>query len=171
MANASTTAPSPFANSNVMPTYGRQDVMFERGEGCWMYSTTGEKYLDFASGVAVNALGHAHPKLVEALKAQAEKLWHTSNLYRVPGQETLSKKLCAATGMDTVFFCNSGAEACEGAIKVARKFHHANGQPERTRIITFKGAFHGRTLATIAAAGNEKYLEGFGPVSPGFDVL
>jgi acetylornithine/N-succinyldiaminopimelate aminotransferase len=164
-----TTAPLP--ETHVMGTYGRQNVVFERGEGPWVWSTSGDNYLDFASGVAVNALGHAHPKLVAALTAQAQKLWHTSNLYRVEGQETLSAKLAAATGLDKVFFCNSGAEACEGAIKTARKYQHASGKPERTRIITFKGAFHGRTLATIAAAGNEKYLEGFGPAAPGFDVL
>jgi acetylornithine/N-succinyldiaminopimelate aminotransferase len=155
----------------VMPTYGRQDVVFERGEGSWLISTTGERYLDFASGVAVNALGHAHPHLVEALTKQAATLWHTSNLYRVAGQERLAERLCAETFADKVFFCNSGAEACEGAIKTARRYHFANGNPEMTRIITFKGAFHGRTLATIAAAGNEKYLEGFGPDMPGFDNL
>jgi acetylornithine/N-succinyldiaminopimelate aminotransferase len=154
-----------------MPTYGRQDVVFERGEGSWLISTAGERYLDFASGVAVNALGHAHPHLVEALTKQAATLWHTSNLYRVAGQERLAERLCAETFADKVFFCNSGAEACEGAIKTARRYHFANGNPEMTRIITFKGAFHGRTLATIAAAGNEKYLEGFGPDMPGFDNL
>ena len=161
------TGPSPF----VMSTYGRQDVVFERGEGSWLISTTGERYLDFASGVAVNALGHAHPHLVEALTKQAATLWHTSNLYRVAGQERLAERLCAATFADKVFFCNSGAEACEGAIKTARRFHFVSGHPEKTRIITFKGAFHGRTLATIAAAGNEKYMEGFGPDMPGFDNL
>ncbi len=155
-----------------MPTYARQDVVFERGEGVWLIDTKGERYLDFASGVAVNSLGHAHPKLIAALTAQAAKLWHTSNLYRVAGQESLSERLCAAAPWaDKVFFCNSGAEACEGAIKTARRYHFANGNPQRTRIITFKGAFHGRTLATIAAAGNEKYLEGFGEPAPGFDVL
>jgi acetylornithine/N-succinyldiaminopimelate aminotransferase len=164
---SASSGPSPY----VMPTYGRQDVVFERGEGCWLYSTNGDKYLDFASGVAVNSLGHTHPKLIAALTEQAQKLWHTSNLYRVAGQESLAEKLCEATFADKVFFCNSGAEACEGAIKTARKYHHANGHPERWRIITFKGAFHGRTLATIAAAGNEKYLEGFGEPAPGFDVL
>ncbi len=163
--------PNALPDTNVMGTYGRQNIVFERGEGSWIYDTKGDKYLDFASGIAVNALGHANPKLIAALTAQAQKLWHTSNLYRVAGQEELSAKLCQATGMDKVFFCNSGAEACEGAIKVARKYHHANGHPERTRIIGFKGAFHGRTLATLAAAGNEKYLEGFGPQMPGFDVL
>ena len=160
------------AQSHVMPTYARQDVVFERGEGVWLIATNGDRYIDFASGVAVNSLGHAHPKLIAALTEQAQKLWHTSNLYRVAGQEKLSDRLCkAAPFADKVFFCNSGAEACEGAIKTARRYHFANGHPERTRIITFKGAFHGRTLATIAAAGNEKYLEGFGEPAPGFDVL
>jgi acetylornithine/N-succinyldiaminopimelate aminotransferase len=154
-----------------MPTYGRQNVVFERGEGSWMISTTGERYLDFASGVAVNLLGHAHPKLIAALNEQAQKLWHCSNLYRVAGQESLADRLCAVTFADKVFFCNSGAEACEGAIKVARRYHFANGQPERWRMITFKGAFHGRTLATIAAAGNSKHLEGFGHPADGFDIV
>jgi acetylornithine/N-succinyldiaminopimelate aminotransferase len=155
----------------VMPTYARQDVVFERGEGAWLISTSGDRYLDFASGVAVNALGHAHPRLVAALTGQAEKLWHCSNLYRIAGQERLAERLCEATFADKVFFSNSGAEACEGAIKLARRYHFANGHPERWRIVTFKGAFHGRTLATIAAAGNEKYLEGFGEPAPGFDLV
>ena len=129
----------------------------------------GDRYLDFASGIAVNALGHAHPKLIAALTEQAGKLWHTSNLYRVEGQERLAERLVAATFADKVFFCNSGAEACEAAIKPARRYHYVSGQPERWRIITFNGAFHGRTLATIAAGGNEKYLEGFGPPVEGFD--
>jgi acetylornithine/N-succinyldiaminopimelate aminotransferase len=154
-----------------MPTYARQDLVFERGEGAWLISTSGERYLDFASGVAVNALGHTHPKLIAALTEQAHKLWHSSNLYRVAGQERLAERLCAATFADKVFFCNSGAEACEGAIKLARRYHFANGAPERWRIITFKGAFHGRTLATIAAAGNEKHLEGFGQPADGFDLV
>ena len=155
----------------VMPTYARQDVVFERGEGPWLISTAGERYLDFASGVAVNALGHAHPKLITALTGRAEKLWHCSNLYRIAGQERLAERLCEATFAEKVFFSNSGAEACEGAIKLARRYHFVGGHPERTRIITFKGAFHGRTLATIAAAGNEKYLEGFGEPAPGFDIV
>jgi len=154
-----------------MPTYARQNVVFERGEGAWLISTSGERYLDFASGVAVNALGHTHPKLIAALTEQAHKLWHSSNLYRVAGQERLAERLCAATFADKVFFCNSGAEACEGAIKLARRYHFANGAAERWRIITFKGAFHGRTLATIAAAGNEKHLEGFGQPADGFDLI
>jgi acetylornithine/N-succinyldiaminopimelate aminotransferase len=143
--------------------------VFVRGDGCWLIAETGERYLDFGSGVAVNALGHAHPKLVDALKTQAEKLWHTSNLYRIEGQETVAEKLTRLTFAERVFFCNSGAEACEGAIKVARRYHFVSGRPERRRIIGFRGAFHGRTLATLAAAGNEKYLEGFGPTADGFD--
>jgi acetylornithine/N-succinyldiaminopimelate aminotransferase len=163
--------PAPSPSAAVMPTYARQNVVFERGEGVWLISTSGERYLDFASGVAVNALGHTHPKLIAALTEQAHKLWHSSNLYRVAGQERLAERLCAATFADKVFFCNSGAEACEGAIKLARRYHFANAAPERWRIITFKGAFHGRTLATIAAAGNEKHLEGFGQPAEGFDLI
>jgi acetylornithine/N-succinyldiaminopimelate aminotransferase len=161
---------SPGAPSTaVMGTYGRQNVVFVRGEGCWLVSENGDRYLDFGSGVAVNSLGHAHPALVAALKAQADKLWHTSNLYRVEGQETVAEKLTRLTFADCVFFCNSGAEACEGAIKVARRYHYVSGHPERQRIITFRGAFHGRTLTALSAAGNEKYLEGFGPEAQGFD--
>jgi acetylornithine/N-succinyldiaminopimelate aminotransferase len=155
----------------VMGTYGRQNVVFERGEGSWLISTTGERYLDFTSGIAVNALGHAHPKLVAALTEQASQLWHTSNLFRVKNQERLAERLVDVTFADTIFFCNSGAEACEGAIKLARKYHAAGGHPNRYRIITFEGAFHGRTLATLAAGGNAKYLEGFGPKVEGFDQL
>jgi acetylornithine/N-succinyldiaminopimelate aminotransferase len=152
-----------------MPTYARANLVFERGEGAWMIATDGSRYLDFASGVAVNALGHAHPRLIAALTEQAGKLWHSSNLYRVAGQERLAERLCQVTFADQAFFCNSGAEACEGAIKLARRYHHASGHPERWRIVTFKGAFHGRTLATIAAAGNAKHLEGFGKPAEGFD--
>jgi acetylornithine/N-succinyldiaminopimelate aminotransferase len=154
-----------------LPTYARVDLAFERGEGAWLTTTDGERYLDFASGVAVNALGHAHPYLVKALSEQAEKLWHVSNLYRIPEGERLADRLCAATFADTVFFQNSGAEAIECAIKVARKYQSANGKPERYRLITFEGAFHGRTLAAIAATGNKKYLEGFGPPVEGFDQV
>jgi acetylornithine/N-succinyldiaminopimelate aminotransferase len=164
-AAAHTTGPSPA----VMATYARQDLVFERGEGSWLVATNGDRYLDFASGVAVNVLGHAHPKLIAALSDQAEKLWHTSNLYRVAGQEKLAERLVAVTFAERVFFCNSGAEACEAAIKTARRYHYVSGRPERWRIITFEGAFHGRTLATISAGGNEKYLEGFGPPVEGFD--
>ncbi|MEL6372859.1 MAG: aspartate aminotransferase family protein [Pseudomonadota bacterium] len=152
-----------------MGTYNRQGVVFERGEGAWLIDQNGERYLDFASGIAVNALGHNHPHLVAALQEQVGKLWHTSNLYRVAGQERLAERLCANTFADRVFFCNSGAEACEGVIKAARRYHYANGAGERTRIITFSGSFHGRTLATIAAAGNASYLEGFGEPASGFD--
>ena len=155
----------------VMPTYARANLVFERGEGAWLVATNGDRYLDFASGVAVNALGHAHPKLVDALTQQANKVWHTSNLYRVAGQERLAERLCEVTFADQVFFCNSGAEACEGAIKLARRYHYVNGRPERWRLITFKGAFHGRTLATIASAGNAKHLEGFGDPADGFDIV
>ena len=154
-----------------MPTYARANLVFERGEGAWLISTNGDRYLDFASGVAVNALGHAHPKLIDALTEQANKVWHTSNLYRVAGQERLAERLCEVTFADKVFFCNSGAEACEGAIKLARRYHYVNGRPERWRLITFKGAFHGRTLATIASAGNAKHLEGFGEPAGGFDMV
>lgn len=169
--HVSTASPSTGPSPAVMSTYGRQDVVFERGEGSWLISTTGDRYLDFTSGIAVNALGHCHPKLVAALTEQAHTLWHTSNLYRVKNQERLAERLVEVTFADCVFFCNSGAEACEGAIKVARKYHAAGGNPQRYRIITFEGAFHGRTLATLAAGGNAKYLEGFGPKVEGFDQL
>ncbi|MCB1510335.1 MAG: aspartate aminotransferase family protein [Hyphomicrobiaceae bacterium] len=154
-----------------MTTYGRIDIVFDRGEGAWLVAANGDRYLDFGSGIAVNTLGHAHPKLVAALGEQAAKLWHTSNLYRIKGQERLAERLCAASFAEKVFFCNSGAEACEGAIKTARRYHFANGNPGRYRIITFEGCFHGRTLATIAAAQNPKHIEGFGPLAPGFDRI
>lgn len=153
----------------VMPTYNRLDLSFTHGKGAYLYATDGRRYLDFASGIAVNSLGHCHPHLVKALKDQAEKLWHTSNLYRVPEQEKLAKRLVDSTFADTVFFGNSGAEAMECAIKVARKYQSAQGHPEKARIIAVEGAFHGRTLTTLAAAGNKKYLDGFGPVAGGFD--
>jgi acetylornithine/N-succinyldiaminopimelate aminotransferase len=157
--------------SHLLPTYARVDLAFERGEGPWLTTKNGDRYLDFAGGVAVNILGHAHPALVAALNAQAAKVWHVSNLYRIPEAERLADRLCAKTFADLVFFCNSGAEAMEGAIKVARKYHAANGHPERYRLITFDGAFHGRTLATLAAGGQKKYLEGFGPPVEGFDQV
>ncbi|HEX2136740.1 MAG TPA: aspartate aminotransferase family protein [Microvirga sp.] len=157
--------------SPLLPTYARADVCFERGEGPWLLARDGERYLDFGAGIAVNALGHAHPHLVRALTEQAGKLWHTSNLYRIPEGERLAQRLVDATFADLVFFSNSGAEANEAAIKMARKYHAANGQPERFRIITVEGAFHGRTLATIAAGGQAKYLEGFGPKVEGFDQV
>lgn len=155
----------------VLPTYNRAAVSFVRGEGAYVFTEAGEAYLDFGAGVAVTSCGHAHPKLVEALTEQAKKIWHTSNIYQMPGQEKLAKQLIELTFAETVFFCNSGAEALECAIKMARKYHAANGHPERNTIITFEGAFHGRTLATLAAAGNEKYLEGFEPRMPGFHQL
>jgi len=156
---------------HVMPTYARVDLAFERGEGAWLYTASGERYLDFASGVAVNALGHAHPKLVAALTEQAHKLWHVSNLYRIPSAERLAERLCEASFADVAFFCNSGTEAIEGSIKLARKYQAVSGRPERFRIVTFEGAFHGRTLASLAATGNKKYLEGFGPPVEGFDQV
>ena len=152
-------------------TYMRAPLRFERGEGVWLITENGERYLDFAAGVAVNSLGHAHPHLVAELKAQADKVWHLSNLYEVPGQEKLSKRLTEATFADKVFFTNSGAEALECAIKTARRYQFAKGHPEKFHIITFEGAFHGRTIATIAAGGQEKYIEGFGPKAPGFDQV
>jgi len=157
--------------SHLLPTYARADLAFERGEGAWLTATTGERYLDFACGVAVNVLGHAHPRLVAALNEQGGRVWHVSNLFRIPEAERLADRLCQNSFADKVFFGNSGAEAMECAIKMARKFHAANGHPERFRIITFEGAFHGRTLATLAAGGQKKYLEGFGPVAEGFDQL
>ena len=158
-------------SSHLLPTYARVDLAFERGEGAWLFTADGERYLDFTSGVAVNALGHAHPRLVSALEEQAKKVWHVSNLYRIPEGERLAERLCEATFADFVFFQNSGAEACECAIKMARKYQSASGKPERYRIITFEGAFHGRTLAALAASGNKKYLEGFGPPVDGFDQV
>src|ERR1700691_4942979 len=157
--------------SHLMATFARVHLAFERGEGVWLISTDGERYLDFTSGVAVNALGHAHPHLVAALTEQAQKLWHVSNLYEIPEAEHVAERLCAASFANVVFFCNSGAEAVEGAIKTARKYHAVDGHPERFRIVTLEGAFHGRTLATLAAGGQKKYLDGFGPVVEGFDQV
>ncbi|MHA1113261.1 MAG: aspartate aminotransferase family protein [Alphaproteobacteria bacterium] len=153
----------------VMPTYARADIAFERGEGAYLFATDGRRYLDFCSGIAVTALGHAHPRLVEALHTQGAKLWHTSNLFRIPGQERLAAKLVANSFADTVFFCNSGAEAVEAGLKMVRKYQNETGNPERFRVITCSASFHGRTLATIAAAGQEKLLAGFGPPMDGFD--
>ncbi len=164
-------SPNSAHASHLLPVYARVDLAFERGEGAWLIATDGERYLDFTSGVAVNALGHAHPHLVEAVTEQARKLWHVSNLYRIPEAERLAGRLCAASFADVVFFANSGAEAMECAIKMARKYQSVSGRPERYRIITFEGAFHGRTLATLAAGGQKKYLEGFGPVVEGFDQV
>ena len=155
----------------LLPTFNRADIAFVRGEGSYLFAEDGTRYLDLGAGIAVNAFGYGHPKLVAALTEQAGKIWHSSNLYRVPGQESLSRKLVDASFADTVFFTNSGAEASELAFKMARRFQYAGGHPERFHIITFEGAFHGRTLAGIAATGNEKYLEGFGPKVEGFDQV
>src|SRR6201993_1899814 len=165
------TAMSTSATSHLLPVFARVDLGFTRGEGCYLIATNGDRYLDFTSGVAVNALGHAHPHLVKALQEQATKLWHMSNLFKSPDGEVLAARLCEQSFADFVFFCNSGAEAMEGVIKVVRKYHAAKGHPERYRIITFEGAFHGRTLATLAATGSAKYLEGFGPPMDGFDQV
>ena len=159
------------ATTHLLPVFARVDLAFSRGEGCYLIATNGERYLDFTSGVAVNALGHAHPHLAAALAAQAQKLWHVSNLFEIPEAERVAARLCAASFADVVFFCNSGAEAVEGAVKTARKYQSVSGHPERYRIVTFEGAFHGRTLATLAAGGQKKYLEGFGPPVEGFDQV
>ncbi|WP_245416838.1 aspartate aminotransferase family protein [Undibacter mobilis] len=158
-------------SSHLLPTYARVDLAFERGDGVWLTATNGKRYLDFTSGVAVNALGHSHPHMVAKLTEQAGKLWHTSNLYRIPEGEKLAERLCQHSFADFVFFQNSGTEAMECCIKMARKYQYASGKPERNRIITFEGAFHGRTLAALAATGNKKYLEGFGPNMQGFDQV
>ncbi|MAW13285.1 MAG: acetylornithine transaminase [Rhodobacteraceae bacterium] len=157
--------------SHILPTYPRSGVTPARGEGVYLIDEQDRRYLDFTSGIAVNALGHAHPHLVRAVQDQASKLWHVSNLFNIPGQEQLASRICGASFAEYVFFCNSGAEALEAAIKMARRYHFVKGNPERNRIITFTGAFHGRTLATIAAGGQEKYLEGFEPRLPGFDQV
>src|SRR6516164_3340668 len=169
--NLQVSAMTKSAASHLLPVFARVDLGFSRGEGAWLISTEGERYLDFTSGVAVNALGHAHPHLVAALQEQATRLWHMSNLFKSPDGERLAARLCEQSFADFVFFANSGAEAMECAIKVTRKYHAAKGHPERYRIITFDGAFHGRTLATLAATGSPKYLEGFGPPVDGFDQV
>src|SRR3954469_23409788 len=151
----------------MLPAYARVDLAFERGEGVWLVATNGDRYLDFASGVAVNALGHSHPHVIEAITEQAKKVIHVSNLYRIPEGERLAERLCELSFADFVFFANSGAEAMEGVIKTVRKYQSANSHPGRYRIITFEGCFHGRTLATLAAAKNKKHLDGFGPARDG----
>jgi acetylornithine/N-succinyldiaminopimelate aminotransferase len=156
---------------HILGVYNRAPLAFERGRGSRLYTAEGEAYLDCLAGIATTGLGHAHPKLVETLKHQAEKLWHVSNIFRIPGQEKLAARLCEITGLDVVFFTNSGTEAIECALKTARKFHWANGAPERIEIIGFEGAFHGRTYAAIFAAGNPSYTEGFGPALPGYRTL
>jgi len=161
------TAATP-SSSHLMGVYSRPTLAFERGVGVRLYSTEGDEYLDCVAGIAVNGLGHAHPKLVQALKDQAEKLWHVSNIYRIPQQEALAARLCEETFADVVFFTNSGTEAIELALKAARKYHAAKGAPERIDVITFEGAFHGRSYAAVNAGGNPAYLEGFGPRLPGY---
>ena len=159
------------ATSAIVPTYARANVAFERGEGCWLVSTSGERYLDFGAGIAVTSVGHAHPHLVETLVNQGSKLWHVSNLYQNPEGERFARRLTEATFADLVFFANSGAEANEAAVKMARRRQSVDGHPERYRVLTFEGAFHGRTLAMIAAGGQAKYLDGFGPKVDGFDQI
>lgn len=161
----------PHDHSPLFATYARADLRVARGEGAWLIMEDGRRFLDFTGGIAVNSLGHAHPHLVEALKRQAETLWHVSNLFEIPGQRRLAERLVQASFADKAFFTNSGAEALECAIKTARRHHFINARPERYRVVTFEGAFHGRTLATIAAGGQRKYLEGFGPKVEGFDQV
>ncbi len=157
------------ADSAVMQTYGRAEIGFVRGKGCWLISESGDEYLDCASGIAVNTLGHSHPRLVAALTEQASKLWHTSNLYRIPGQEAVAKMLASLSGLDQVFFCNSGAEATEAAVKIARRAAYEKGEPERVTILCAEGAFHGRTIGMLAATDRPLFRTGFGPMPSGFD--
>ena len=160
--------PTTPSDSHIMGVYSRAPLAFERGRGVRLWGDDGREYLDCVAGIAVNGLGHCHPRLVKALEEQAEKLWHVSNIYRIPDQERLAARMCEATFAEEVFFTNSGAEAVELALKVARRHQFAKGQPERIDIITFEGAFHGRTYAAVTAGGNEAYLEGFGPRLPGY---
>lgn len=153
---------------NLMDTYKRYPISFSKGEGSWLYDSDGGKYLDFAAGIAVNVLGHGHPEIKKVMHEAIDNVWHVSNLYQIPEQQKLAKKLCDISFADKVFFCNSGAEAVEGAIKTSRKYHFEKGDKDRTEIITFKNAFHGRTLATLAAGANPKHTEGFGPLPSGF---
>ena len=162
-------APNYAADTAVMKTYGRAEIAFVRGEGCWLVSDTGARYLDCASGIAVNTLGHSHPQLVKALTEQARKLWHVSNLYRIPGQEEVAKMLARLSGLDQVFFCNSGAEATEAAVKIARRAAYESGETERVTILCSNGAFHGRTLGMLAATDRPAFRTGFGPMPAGFE--
>ena len=156
-------------DTSVMSTYARLELCFIRGKGSWLYTNDGNKYLDLAAGIAVNSLGHCHPEMVKNIKDQAEKLWHTSNLYTIEPQEKLAKQLCKLSFADKIFFCNSGAESSEGLIKIARRYHYINGDKDRNRIIVARGAFHGRTLGGLAAGDNKLHREGFEPVPDGFD--
>jgi acetylornithine/N-succinyldiaminopimelate aminotransferase len=162
-------APNYAADTAVMKTYGRAEIAFVRGEGCWLVSDAGARYLDCASGIAVNTLGHSHPQLVKALTEQARKLWHVSNLYRIPGQEEVAKMLARLSGLDQVFFCNSGAEATEAAVKIARRAAYESGETERVMILCANGAFHGRTLGMLAATDRPAFRTGFGPMPAGFE--
>jgi len=157
--------------SEILPSYARVDIAFERGDGAYLFTGDGKRYLDFASGVAVTALGHSHPRLVEALTNQAAKLWHCSNLFRIPEQEELAHRLVSNSFADTVFFCNSGAEAVEAGLKLVRKFQHDTGNTDRYRMVTFDGSFHGRTLNTISASANAAHRAGFGPLVEAFDHI
>ncbi len=159
------------SRSALFENYARSELEFDHGEGVWLVTADGRRFLDCGSGIAVNSVGHSHPHLVKALQDQAAKLWHVSNLHRIPDGERLGRRLCEASFADKVLFVNSGAEAMEACIKAARRYHYDQGQPGRYQIITFEGAFHGRTLGTIAAGGQAKYLEGFGPKAPGFDQV
>ncbi len=165
------TSSSAAAQTHIMGVYNRAPLAFERGEGSRLFSTDGETYLDCVGGIATTGLGHAHPALVKTLKEQGEKLWHVSNIFRIPQQEALADRLCAASFADAVFFTNSGTEAIECALKTARRYHVVNGQPERVEIIGFDGSFHGRSYAAVNASGNASYLEGFGPRLPGYTQL
>ena len=167
----STATSSNSSQQHIMGVYNRAPLAFERGRGARLFSTDGGEYLDCVAGIATNGLGHAHPVLVEVLKTQAEKLWHVSNIYRIPEQEALADAICASTFADVVFFTNSGTEAVECALKTARKYHSANGQPERIDIYGFDGSFHGRTYAAVNASGNPSYVDGFGPRLPGYKQL
>lgn len=158
-------------SDTLLGVYNRAPIVVDRGEGAWLYDVDGNRWLDCVAGIATDALGHAHPKLVAALEAQAKKLWHVSNIFRIPGQEALAKRLTDASFADVVFFGNSGSEAIEGALKTARRYHYVNGAPERIDVIGFAGSFHGRTYAAINAAGNPSYVEGFGPRLPGYVQL
>jgi len=158
-------------SSKLLPIHKRFDITFSHGKGVYLYDSDDNKYLDFGAGIAVNALGHCHPNLVKAIQEQSQKLWHVSNMYCVNELNSYADSLVGQTFADYVFFCNSGAEAIECAIKTIRKHFHSKGQHDKNRIITFKGAFHGRTIATISAAGNPQYLEGFEPALPGFDSV
>ena len=155
--------------SALAKNYNRRKIAFKRGKGSFLYSTNGKKYLDFVQGIAVNSLGHAHPKLVKIIKEQSKKLWHVSNAFQIPEGEKLAKKLCKKTFADYVMFQNSGAEATEAAVKVARRYFYSNGKPNKNRILCIKNSFHGRTLAAIFASGSKKMTEGFGPKVGGFD--